>query len=130
MTFEEDYLGVLQNIEFGIMTAYRKYPDLSDYDVMRALEPLIQRYRAEKTGHEIKKCSLDEKEQLVFDLMQEACELNLGRMPIFAMFKKPPDVRTIDEIIACLKRVLKSVNRFNRLNGPQGYLKYVSNFIK
>ncbi len=40
MIFEDNYLDVLQNIEFGIIAVYKQYQDLSDYDVMRALEAI------------------------------------------------------------------------------------------
>jgi len=47
---EAQYLDVLQNIEFGIVATYRAHGEISDYDVMRTLEALIDRYTAEKIG--------------------------------------------------------------------------------
>ena len=47
MAFEEQYLDVLQNIEFAIVSAYREHNDLRDREVMRALDALIDFYRAE-----------------------------------------------------------------------------------
>jgi hypothetical protein len=38
--------------------------------------------------------------------------------------------KTIDEIIACLKRIRKSINRWNKVGGRQGYLIFVSDFIR
>ena len=35
MRVEDQYADVLQNIEFGIVTAYKSHPEMSDYDVMR-----------------------------------------------------------------------------------------------
>jgi hypothetical protein len=35
MGVEEHYPDLLQNIEFGIVTAYKSHPEMSDYDVMR-----------------------------------------------------------------------------------------------
>ena len=50
MSFEEEYADVLQNIEFAIVTVYRRNNALLDYDVTSALETLIRIYRGEQTG--------------------------------------------------------------------------------
>jgi hypothetical protein len=34
-TFEEQYMGVLQNIEFALVTAYRQNPKLNDHAALR-----------------------------------------------------------------------------------------------
>jgi len=47
MGLEDKYLDVLQNIEFAIVSVYRKESDLSDYEVMDALDALINLYRAQ-----------------------------------------------------------------------------------
>ena len=36
---------------------------------------------------------------------------------------------SLDEIVACLKRVRKSINRWTRTGGRQGYLTFVSQFV-
>jgi O6-methylguanine-DNA--protein-cysteine methyltransferase len=39
--FEEKYLDVLQNIEFGIVSVYREHPEMLDWDAFKAVEALI-----------------------------------------------------------------------------------------
>lgn len=41
----------------------------------------------------------------------------------------PMDPISIEEMIACLKRVRKSVETWNKQGGRQGYLNYIENFI-
>ncbi len=37
--------------------------------------------------------------------------------------------KTLDEILACLKRVRKSVNYWTKESGRQGYLNFVTQFV-
>lgn len=46
MALEDVHLDVLQNIEFAIVSVYRKQHALRDVAVMRALDALIDVYRA------------------------------------------------------------------------------------
>lgn len=131
MAIEDDYADVLQNIEFAIVTVYRQRRDVRDYDVMRALDALIEHYRAESRGHPPKQLNLLEKEALLFQLTQEMCEFRLGRKgmgPKDAML--PPMSITVDEILTCLRKIRRSVDKWNRQGGAQGYLKFVDQFIK
>ena len=50
MTVEEEYLDVLQNIEFAIVSTYHGHPEMVDAHVIRALEAVIGSYRAEMAG--------------------------------------------------------------------------------
>ena len=45
MALEDVHFDVLQNIEFAIVSVYRKQHDLRDVEVMRALDALIDVYR-------------------------------------------------------------------------------------
>jgi len=49
MSFENDYLDVLQNIEFAIVNFCRRHRELCDYDVMRTLEALIRCFPRRKS---------------------------------------------------------------------------------
>lgn len=79
MQFHEQYLDVLQNIEFGIHDAYLEYPTLSDYDVMRALEALIDHYVAEKLNRPPRMSPQSPKQTSVFEKVHDFCEWRLGR---------------------------------------------------
>ena len=79
MPIEDDYLDVLQNIEFAIVSVFREHPDIADFVVMRALDAAISWYNAERRGHQPKLPSLADADRLVYERVMEICELQLGR---------------------------------------------------
>ena len=133
MKFEDQYIDVLQNIEFGIVITYRNNPGMSDTEVMRMLEALIDQYAAEKGGRPPRHFPLSEIEQTVLENVQRMCEWRMGRgiltnSPGKAREMAPKPI-TIDEIIICLKRVLKSVKRWNKEGGRRGYLDFITQYV-
>jgi hypothetical protein len=131
MGLEETHLDVLQNIEFAIVSVYRECSDLLNYDVMRALDGLIDVYRAESRGHTQKTFHLAEKESLVAQRVQDMCEFRLGRKELTGGIQAPRgESKTAEEIVSCLRKIRKSVDRWNRKGGKQGYLQFISQFVK
>ena len=128
MNIEQQYADVLQNIEYAIISVYREHPDISDKSVLRVLNEIIDRFVNEKQGREPRGVYLPEHSELMYDRVNEMCQFRLGRISIEDM----PCARavSIDEIIACLKRIRKSVKTWRKERGKQVYLNYVSNFIK
>jgi hypothetical protein len=131
MNFEEELEDVLQNIEFAIMRVYRENSALTDYEVLSAIETLIRRYTAESNGKQLDLRSLEGLSQKVTDGVKGMCEWRLGRHRLGDDQGNPVDVppHTLEEIIACLKRIRKSINHWNKHGGRQGYLNYISNFL-
>jgi hypothetical protein len=133
-SFEDKYLDVLQNIEFGIVRVYRERPELTDWDALDAIEALIRGYIAEARGRSQPNIRLSDLSQLVFDSVEAMCEWRLGREQPFVEDNQPLDVKmepkTLDEIIACLKRIRKSIKCWNKEGGRQGYLDFVSEFVR
>ncbi len=128
---DEKYLDVLQNIEFGIVSVYQRHNDLNDYEVMNALDALIDAYRREIRGHTPKDYHLTEKEFLVFSEVREMCEFRLGRKNIDEKMSGDTLVpKTAEEILSCLRKIRKSVERWNSRNGRQGYLNFVKEYVK
>jgi len=71
--------------------------------------------------------------QAVYDSVRVMCEWRLGRGEIVtdkdgASLPQPPPIRT-DEIVACLKRVRKSVQYWNKEGGRRGYLTFVEEYV-
>jgi len=134
MKVEEEYLDVLQNIEFGIVSVYRQDPALLDYDVLDAIEALTRHYRAEEGHCNPPPLRLSERGQRVFDFVKMMCEWRLGRQKLVNQNEEQRDVEitpiTVGEIILCLKRIHKSVQRWNKEGGRQGYLNFVTQFIR
>ena len=132
MRVEDQYTDVLQNIEFGIVTTYRNYPEMSDSDVIRVLEALIEKYTAEKIGRSPRHFPLSETEQTLLVNVRKMCEWRLGRDTLpdsSEETEKDPEPITIDEIVICLKRILKSVNRWTKDGGRRGYLSFITQYI-
>lgn len=135
MKVEDQYTDILQNIEFGIVITYRVYPEMSDYDVMRMLEALIDTYVAEKIGRLPRNFSLSDTEKVMMANVRRMCEWRMGRGGLgFPPAKEkdiaPSEPKTADEIIICLKRILKSAKKWNKMGGRQGYLNFIVQYVK
>ena len=123
-------LDVLQNIEQSILAVHRQRFELSDYDVMRALDALIAIYRAESRGHVPKQARLEDPEAMIFERVRAVCEWRIGRavMPTGCELVSGPEYG-VDEILECLRKIRKSVDWWNKQGGPRGYLKFVSDYV-
>ncbi len=134
MNVEEQYTDILQNIEFAILSVHREYPLLVDFDVENALNALINRYYAESTQHPPRPVSLNERAHLVYERVEAMCEWRLGRESLIteegAPLDEGPGAVNLDVILACLKRIRKSVQRWNKEGGRQGYLTFIGRFIR
>lgn len=131
--FEGDHQDVLQNIEFAIVSVYHRNPRLADYDVEKALDVLIRVYQAEIRHQTSKAPSMNPLTQEVFDSVKTMCEWRLGREALASEANQSqlmiPDPVSVDQIIASLKRILKSVRKWNKRGGRQGYLQFIDQFI-
>ena len=134
MRVEEEHADVLQNIEFAIVTTYRDVPSLMDANVMRALEALIDAYVAEKIGRPPRVGGLTSDEERVLNGMRAMCEWRLGRKPLTREDGgegfSPSQPQTVDVVLLCLKRILKSVKKWNREYGMRGYLDFIVNYVR
>jgi hypothetical protein len=132
--FEDQYLGVLQNIEFGLVTVYRDQPTLVDTGTMYALDILIKAYTEELRGREITPPQFKPEEQAAYNNVREVCEWRLGRAPMTDVKgrKLEADIKpiSVEEIIACLRRIRKSVDRWYRENGRRGYFEFISKYVQ
>jgi hypothetical protein len=143
--FEENYIDVLHNIEAAIVSTYRgNQQEMTDWDASRALEALVAHYQAERKGHEARDVFLKPIPQEVFDKVFTVCEFTLGRLslqvetkkkkwgiiPVTSREKIKPEPKTIDELIACLRHIQKSVQFWTKEAGRQGYLNYIDQFIE
>jgi len=131
---EDQYADVLQNIEFGIVITYKNHPEMADSNIMRMLEALIDKYTAERIGRTPRGFSLSEMEQALLENVRRMCEWRLGRGTLTVSLEKAkeiaPEPISVDEVLLCLKRILKSVKRWNDVGGRRGYLNFVTQFVK
>ena len=131
---EEEYLDVFQNIEFAIITVYRQIPELNNWDVENALEALLRQYQAEWREKEVRPVHLStERKRDVYDSVQSTCEWRLGRSSILTIDDEvlplPGQPLSLEEIVAILKRLRKSVRFWHKQGGSQGYLEFTDQFI-
>ena len=130
---EEAYEDVLQNFETAIIIIYRQTPQLTDYSVMEALDVVVRSYEAQARGRETSPRPLPPLDQEVADALRLVCEWRLGRKELKSesgkKIKITDDALTLEEIIACLKRIQKSVKRWNKSHGRRGYLEFVKDYI-
>lgn len=132
MAFEDDYLDVLQNIEFGIVTVFHKNRSLSDYNVLDALEALISHYYSERRGRPKRDFRLDEHAQNVYDSVRAMCDMRIGKGGLETEDGEEITIgdKTVEEILECLKRIQSSVKKWNKHYGRQGYLTFVEQYVK
>jgi hypothetical protein len=124
---EQNYLDVLQNIEFSIVDHFRTDGELSDAAVGKAMEGLIRVYQAAAQSRPAPTLKLLPPQQKIYATVRETCEKHLGRDPQKHL---EADLRgiTLAEMIACLKRIEKSIKFWTREGGRQGYLEYIDSF--
>ncbi len=130
---EEEYEDVLQNIEFAIVSVYREHSELLDYEVEKALNALIVAYQAEQQHRASGPVEFTPLVQQVYVRVRSTCEWRLGRGELFAAeagAEMPqPSPLSLTEVVACLKRIRKSVQKWTQREGRQGYLRFVNEFI-
>ena len=131
-SFEDEYLDVLQNIEFAIAKIAHSHPDLTDYEVEKALNALMRVYkRPDQDGEaRLQAGSLAEE---VYQAIKAMCDWRLGselQTPEGLPANLPQvDPLSLDEIQACLKRIRKSLQTWNKRGGRRGYLEFIDQFV-
>jgi hypothetical protein len=131
MRIEEERQDVLQNIEFAVANLYRRNPELTDYAVLRTYEALVQAYSAEVTGRAAKPT---EPSGLEAELLRDGtavCEWRLGRRGLPSTQGEAPTCEPLDvpTLVLCLKRLVKSVQKWTKHGGRQGYLSFMTQFV-
>ncbi len=133
--FEDEYLDVLQNIESGIVSVWKKHPKMTDWDAQSAVEGLLRTYQAEVRQRREPALKLAPLAQETVDAVREMCEWRLGRREAVHTDNEgqsdeiPMRTVTLDEMIACLKRIRRSIELWNKEGGRRGYLDFISQFV-
>ncbi len=133
MAVQEEYLDVLQNIEFAIVSTSHDHPEMVDAHVIWALEAVIGSYRAERAGRTPEEFSASSVEADLYRAIRNMCEWRLGRLhpddAEAAELGPAPEPVTLEEIMLCLKRILKSVRFWNKSGGQRGYLTFIAQYV-
>jgi hypothetical protein len=131
MRIEEERMDVMQNLEFAVVQTYRRHPQMTDYAVERTYDALVAAYSAEISG---RSPSLAYEEGAEGELLRQVnliCEILLGRAEQSAegSIVLGRDTLDVPTLVLCLKRLVKSVKKWTKRNGRQGYLNFISQFI-
>ena len=129
MAVEEAYTDVLQNIEFAIVQEYRNDGMILDMEARDAVNALIRHYEAELESRTASHTPLSSRAGRIFESVRKMCEWRLGREP--GAHPEPDSIPSlkVDVIVLCLKRIRKSIDRWNKEHGRQGYLNFVSQYV-
>lgn len=132
MKIEEERLDVLQNLEAAVARLYRIHPDMTDYAALRTYEALQREYSAEITGRSQQPASAEGVEADLLADVKAVCEWRLGRAPWPSDLGAAPAYEPLDvpTLVRCLKRLVKSVNKWTKHNGRQGYLDFMTQFVR
>lgn len=123
--FEQTYFDVLRAIELAIFNADQQAA-LVDTNVDKALDGLTRLYTAETRGRNAPKLRFSQDEHTLADHIKAACDLHLGRDTQVMIGE---DQKTVDEIIACLKRIRRSLGQMSKKGGKRAYLDFLRQFF-
>jgi hypothetical protein len=118
----DDYQAVLQNIEAVVVNAWRSDPTINNYTVIRAYEAAIAEYGAIARQHTPKP------DAVIFEDVRKICEWRLGHTAISGSDEKITPI-PIEDLVACLRKLRKSVDHWTRARGRSGYLEYIEEFL-
>lgn len=132
--FLDQYQDVLHNIEFGLMQTYRAHDDMTDFEAHEAISALIRAYQGEIQNRAVPKLRLTILSQEAYDNVRMVCDFHLGRAALLTKSGNPANVpltpKRVDEIIACLKRIRRSIEMWNKELGRRGYFEFVKDFVR
>ena len=124
--FEDQYLDVLQNIEWTLLSSIKDHPELSDHDMLRIIEQSLTYYKSQQRGNPvIAQSKLTDIHQEIFERVLSMCEWRLGRLPPLNE-KIACTPITIEELLLCLKRIEKSIKFWTTQGGRKGYINFVA----
>ena len=133
MSIEEEYTDVLQNIEAAIVNVYRQRRNLLDYDVEEALDALIYDYKTQQQQRAAMPHRFTERPEYIYQAVKQICEWRLDRESLTKRWYSGSGAELkplqVEEIVACLKRIKKSLQRWNKQGGRQGYLQFIEQYI-
>jgi hypothetical protein len=130
MRVEDEYTDVLQNLEWAIVNEFRQDRSILDLDARDAANALARHYAAEAESRGAPRAALSDRATRIFEATRPICEWRLGRVPEpdGGPFTVTP--LTAEELVMCLKRIRKSIDFWTKEGGRQGYLNYVSEFVR
>ncbi len=133
MQLESEYLDFFQNVEFVVLQVFKDNPDLKDADVIKAYDRLVKYYHRKKQHLPALESSLTGNAALVFEEAKSMCERRrkkeTGELVEVEDLEGLGNDVPIAILVRCLEKLHKSSERWNKKDGPRGYLNLISQFI-
>ena len=126
---DDPYLDVVQNLEFAIAQAYKADRSVLDRDVMDALDESARRYGAQASGREASPLPLARRAEAVLAAISKVCEWRLGRGIFPEAGNGLVSPVPADAITHSLRKIRKSVTRWHKQGGRQGYLTFIEPYM-
>lgn len=130
---DEEYQGVLQNLEFALVQVYRAHDEMTDWEAETAVASLIRTYNAEVQRRSPPDLKLKPLAQEAYDNVQAMCEFRLGRSDMVndssETLNIPVEPISVNELLLCLKRIRRSIQMWHKEGGRRGYFEFVGNFL-
>jgi hypothetical protein len=124
----EDHPDVLQNIESVVIDVSRSNSAMTNYTVMRVYDTAIAEYSALARQQPPKPANLTGLDATLFKAVREICEWRLGHAVNRDSDEKIKPL-SVEDLVACLKKLRKSVDFWTRERGRQGYLECIKDFL-
>ncbi len=123
----KDYEDVLERIETAVVGIWRKHPAMTNYAVMRAYDAAIAHYVAIARQQTPKPVNLTGLDATLFEAVRDVCDWRLG----LVKYADRPQLAPVppEDMVACLRRLRKSVDLWTAENGRQGYMEYIEKYI-
>lgn len=121
---------VRQNLGHAVLSTWREQPEMVDPDALRAYEAALAHCRAEARGKPPPTPNLRAPDAAAYRALLEVCEWQLGpRTPSGLTPDEPPAPVSVTDLQACLQRLCKSVESWDRRGGRRGDQKLVSQSV-
>ena len=134
MKLSEEQISFVYNFERMLVDTYQEIPDLLDAQVATAIDYLIRVYNAEAQERDTPRNNIRGMASEIASQLQAICELHLGRAKMEDIEGKPVDLKirklTAQEVVDGLKQINSSIKVWTKQKGRQGYLSYITDFIK
>jgi hypothetical protein len=122
MSNREEETGTQEKIEAAIVTVFNRNPWMVDYTVINALEAAIKHYRTEQYDTRESITELSQAEEEVYKALRTVCDSQISQ-------EASPEMditETSGKIVYVLKSMLAFVEKSDRGDDPQEYLKSIS----
>jgi len=131
---EDQYLDGPPNVDLSLGDVQRQQGKVGAREARDALRALVHAYQAESRNRAVPDAELKPLAQAADLNVKAMCDWRLGRETMQnAQGQRVGEgvtPKTLDEIIACLKRIRRSVENWHKRGGRRGYFDFVGEYVR